>query len=177
MNRLKEKMAMAIVMSIAMLMAMAGTAMAVDIMDGEDECDDDDPIRFNGTITTADGPWANKWVGIAKWRCGLHGLDWYTPKLGQWKVQTNSDGYYQTEYAPWRRPGHFGLFVSETGTVGSWELLEERVLVMNDYTHDGGLYWTYQGWDHQIPEFATIALPALSVLGLFMFFNRRRNQK
>ena len=29
----------------------------------------------------------------------------------------------------------------------------------------------------EIPEFATIALPVLSVLGLFMFFNRRRNQK
>ncbi|CAD6492169.1 MAG: hypothetical protein EMLJLAPB_00223 [Candidatus Argoarchaeum ethanivorans] len=29
----------------------------------------------------------------------------------------------------------------------------------------------------EIPEFTTIALPALAVLGLFMFFNRRRNQK
>ena len=28
-----------------------------------------------------------------------------------------------------------------------------------------------------IPEFGTIVLPALAVLGLFMFFNRRRNQK
>jgi len=28
----------------------------------------------------------------------------------------------------------------------------------------------------EIPEFATIALPALSVLGLFMFFNRRRRK-
>ena len=49
---------------------------------------------------------------------------------------------------------------------------------------------TASGWDHFgfddftigtqeqiIPEFTTIALPVLSVLGLFMFFNRRRNHK
>ncbi len=161
---------------LSAMVVFATPVMAVDIWDGEDECDDDDPVRFNGTITMADGPWANKHVGIAKWRGGLHGLDWYSPKLGQWKVQTDGDGYYQTRYAPWLRPGHFGLFVSETGDEGTWELLEEQELVRYDYKDDGCLYWTYI-WDYTIPEFATIALPAVSVLGLFLFFNHRKRRK
>ena len=161
---------------LSAMVVFATPVMAVDIWDGEDECDDDDPIRFNGTITMADGPWANKHVCIAKWRWGLDGLDWYSPKFGQWKVQTDGDGYYLTHYAPWLRPGHFGLFVSETGAAGTWELLEELDLVRSDYEWDGGLRWTYI-WDYEIPEFATIAIPAIAVLGLFLFFNKRKHKK
>jgi len=162
---------------LSAMVVFATPVVAVDIWDGEDECDDDDPIRFNGTITMADGPWANKHVCIAKWRWGLHhGWGWYTPWLGHWKVQTDGDGYYQTLYAPWLPGGHFGLFVRET-TSDPWELLEERDLVLDDYDEDYRLHWTYQGWDYDIPEFASIAIPAIAVLGLFLFFNKRKQRK
>ena len=193
---------------LSAMVVFATPAMAVDIWEGEDECDDDDPIenfekppkttgydlkvynewdgkrdkpkfskiiRFTGTITMEDGPWADKHVAIVKRRNGMHGEGWYTPLCGQWKVMTDSEGNYQTEYALWRRPGHFGLCVRET-TSDSWELLEELDLVAADYDKDGLIKWTYI-WDYKIPEFATIALPAASILGLLFFFNHRKRKK
>ena len=43
---------------------------------------------------------------------------------------------------------------------------------------DSPCYWSYQWNRHiQIPEFSTIAIPIISILGLLFFFNRRKHRK
>ena len=156
---------------------------------------DEDPVRFNGTLTIEGSPWANKWVKIYRWNEQLE--RWQSPcfPVGcKWKAQTNDTGYFQTKYSwwipfltdptysPWPN-GTFGLVVSETGLPGSWTSLEARDLARTDFILDDttgvcvDVYWWTYTWNYPIPEFSTIALPAVAVLGLFLYFNRRKQRK
>jgi len=37
-------------------------------------------------------------------------------------------------------------------------------------------HWSHQ-WNYEIPEFATIAIPAVAVLGLFLFYSHRKRKE
>lgn len=56
------------------------------------------------------------------------------------------------------------------------ELIAEKHLGLNDWDKKRVVLWSHR-WDYQIPEFATIAIPVATALGLFFFFNRRKRRK
>ena len=47
------------------------------------------------------------------------------------------------------------------------------------WTWEGGGYWrrwSHQ-WNYEIPEFTTIAIPAVAILGLFLFYSHRKRKE
>ncbi|KAF5432838.1 hypothetical protein C5S39_02635 [Candidatus Methanophagaceae archaeon] len=82
--------------------------------------------------------------------------------------------------------GNYGLDLSATKCV-----VGDSVRVTGTYegrsdTNSGEITTIYVGvpldlaivcLDIPLPEFATIAIPAIAVLGLFLFFNKRKHKK
>ena len=94
-------------------------------------------------------------------------------------IKTDINGFYETDYK-WTWPWGKFRMVLEDGS-GDWIVVDEKVLTIDDFEFDGYCYvffpkWTYI-WNYPIPEFATIAIPAIAVLGLFLFFNKRKHKK
>ena len=54
--------------------------------------------------------------------------------------------------------------------------VEEKELEANDFDQDNACKWSYT-WNHQIPEFTTIAIPVAAILGLLFFFDYRKRRK
>ena len=70
--------------------------------------------------------------------------------------------------------------VNNTGGIpypGAWDILYD--VNQDGYYNVSGDYVDYVGCTgfHTVPEFATIAIPAIAVLGLFLFFNKRKHKK
>lgn len=136
-----------------------------------------DPVNFTGTIIMGDGPWANKNVMIGKWNDSSGNWEYYQPPS---EATTDRDGNYETGLAGFTPDGHFGMFVKERSD--NWRLghlIEEKDLTVDNFTEigDNTDHWSYDGgWDYEIPEFATIAIPAVALLGLFALFRRKQKK-
>ena len=147
---------------LAAMIVFAGTASACQV------------LKFNGTITDANGdPYVGHTVEIKK-KAG-----------GVWRSMgtnvTNSDGFYEIGYdfgtVVFYKKDTYRMFIDGTQ-------VDERYI--NNWTYDGKICWngkiccfkkwSYR-WDYQIPEFATIAIPAVAVLGLFLFYSHRKRKE
>ena len=164
MKRTRSVMLAAILLLSAMVV-FAGTAAADD--------EEVDPIRFDGYITDANGDGIEGAdVTIEKWTrfycCPPHFGDWHRRDMGS--DTTNATGYYMTPYKKIAvRPGHYRMLLD--GNV-----VEEKDLLRDDFDWDRRFHWTHHDWNYQIPEFATIAIPAVALLGLFAFYRRKQKK-
>ena len=173
MKRIGSVMLVAILLLSAMVM-FATPAMAGGLLElGEPT--DNDPVMFTGTIIIEDGPWANKDIMIAKWNGSSGNWEYYHPPS---EATTDRDGNYETGWAGFTPDGHFGMFVKECSDYWMLEhLIDEKDLTAADFTEQGAGEWLYDGgWNYEIPEFATIAIPAVVLLGLFAL-SRRKQKK
>ena len=155
-----RKEMIAIMVVSAMMLTMTGIAAA-----------EDDPIIIHGTITDANGDPVN---GISVEILKNNGGNW--DSMGG-AVNTNSVGNYNT----------FDLHLDATQTrndsyrmkVGG-NLVDERRIEGNDwicgFPNQPGCLFTYSyRWNYSIPEFSTIAIPVISVIGLlFVFQNKKK---
>ena len=149
--------------------------------------EEEDPIRFNGTITDANGnPYSGLDIEIKK-ENGPMGTNW----ISVGTATTDANGYYETVYGS---RDYYPLALGDDKLDNyrmyiNGNLVDERYLDGDDWVFDGtsieeikGHYvtvWKYSyQWTYQIPEFATIAIPVAAVLGLLFFFNhsKRRNE-
>lgn len=174
MKRIGPMMLVAILLLSAMV-TFATPAMAEEILELYEPEIDGDPVMFTGTIIMEDGPWANKSVMIAKWNDSSRTWGYYP---GPSEAATDSDGNYETGWANFTPDGHFGMFVKERSDHWRLEhLIDEKDLTEADFTKQGANKWLYDGgWDYVIPEFVTIAIPAVALLGLFAL-SRRKQKK
>ncbi len=174
-----SKIIVALLVSVVALTAMTGVAVA-----------EEDPIRINGTIYQADGvtPLVGATVQIDR-LCNqtgaLSGDAWWVVNT----MTTNNTGWYSTGWVPFsaigcdcanyplsnccQQNGTYRLLVG--GSVVDTKVLDD------EWTNPTGYptccYWEYKPWNADIPEFATIAIPAVAVLGLFLIFNKRKHKK
>ena len=193
MNRYKEKMAMVFVLSMAVFTVMAGTAMAAGIIQstdsignqeindfivgqsvyvrGFDLVDSDDKADIYVVI---DGSKPESWDdGEVIDNSTDHPMVLLYTDVARSEVDKGLTGYTGPKLL-----GVVGNNPGEIPAPGSYDIVYDRD--QDGYFNasvDCVDYGVCSGFNTEIPEFATIALPALAVLGLFMFFNRRRNQK
>ena len=135
-------------------------------------------ITFSGYINGTSGNGAQGVdVEITK-ELGLSGS-------GNWEsvgvAKTDGNGYYNMisrKYYPvyplWDGvvKGNYRLYLDD-------QLAEEVFIPWGDWEFEGSLcrrHWSYQWNSELIPEFATVAIPAIAVLGLFLFFNKRKHK-
>ncbi|RLI00080.1 hypothetical protein DRO38_06985 [Candidatus Bathyarchaeota archaeon] len=132
-------------------------------------------VKFNGTITYPDGS-------------GVEGVTVEIKKQSFWPFKwtsmgsnvTNSSGYYEIG----RKCGYtFVCYRNDTYRMFiDGNLVGEQYI--DDWKYDRGgncscftwSFWSYQ-WNYQIPEFATIAIPAVAILGLFLFYSHRKRKE
>jgi hypothetical protein len=130
---------------------------------------DDDPIKIYGYITDANGdPVVGTDVTIKKDHSGA----WHTLATST----TNSSGFYNTGWIYIYLKGYGGPLDTYQMYVNGNLVAEEAFDEVSDWDINWCIFWSKQ-WDYQIPEFATIAIPAIAVLGLFLFFNKRKHKK
>jgi len=154
---------------LAAMVVFAGTAAAQE--------EDEDPFRIYGTITDADGnPYVGHEVVIKKenvcwggpWRPLKAPLGW------GYKPITNDTGYYSTG---WCFPVQgYGNPIDNYRMYIDGNLVAERHIGFDDWDKQWCIFWSHR-WDYQIPEFATIAIPAVAVLGLFLFYSHRKRKE
>jgi hypothetical protein len=149
------------------MVVFAGTAAAQ-----EEEVD---PIKFIGYVTDANDDAYGSNVEFKK----DHGGDWLS--VGTSTIDSTT-GYYETEYKIlW--PRIYGIRLDNYQMWVDGVMVDERYIGSQffgaEYYWENDWYWwkVHHDWDYQIPEFATIAIPAIAVLGLFLFFNKRKQRK
>jgi hypothetical protein len=156
MKKIRSIMLVAILLLSAMVV-FAGTAASCT----------DKGIRFYGYITDADGNGiedANVEIERWTWR---YSKGWHWLSMGS-NVFTDNTGYYETPYKWVWGKGHYQMKV-DGNVVG------EKDLTCQDFDRDGCLRWSHR-WDYQIPEFATIAIPIIAILGLVAFYRRKQKK-
>ena len=168
---------------LAAMAVFAGTAAAQE--------GDEDPFRIYGTITDADGnPYVGHEVIIKKQHDNLSQEVWRPLKgeeipglEGKYRPITNDTGYYDTGWCPiidanasnqsYGDPrDNYRMYIDG-------DLVAERYIGEDDWDKSY-IQWTFcwlHRWDYQIPEFATIAIPAVAVLGLFLFYSHRKRKE
>jgi len=129
-------------------------------------------FRIYGTITDAEG---NPYVGhevIIKKQHDIFDEEAWLPLNGT--SITNDTGYYDTGWCYYRP---YGNPVDNYRMYIDGDLVAERYIGEDDWDKST-FCWSYR-WDYQyqIPEFATIAIPAVAVLGLFLFYNHRKRKE
>ena len=153
---------------LAAMVVFAGTAAAQE--------GDEDPFKIYGTITDADG---NPYVGhkvIIKKQHNKWGREVWRPLKGLgYKPITNDTGYYSTGWCFPVLQG-YGNPIDNYRMYIDGNLVAERHIGFDDWDKKWIVFWSHR-WDYQIPEFATIAIPAVVVLGLFLFYNHRKRKE
>ena len=150
-------------------------AMAIPVIGGYEG---NDPVQFYGTIYNQDGsgPMADKYVLVCRYILPIiqNTYDdncYYYQGISE--TTTASDGKYQTGFAVFPPEGLFGLWTK--GTSGQWILLDNRQLTQADFKDLGELNWNYN-WNFPIPEFQTIVMPIIAVIGLMFMFQRQKGK-
>lgn len=146
-----------------------------------------DPFKIYGYILTADGkPVPDCHVTIEKQHILVGGVptEMWEPLVGIpiggtiVQMTTDSTGYYCTgwclvlDYTG----GGYGDPVDKYKMYCDKVFVDERDITFEMWDDTNTIFWSHQ-WDHQIPEFATIAMPVASILGLLFFFNHRKRRK
>ncbi|OEU49050.1 MAG: hypothetical protein BA871_03305 [Desulfuromonadales bacterium C00003096] len=154
MTRIKSMMIAAILL-LSTIAVFTGTAAGRECSEG---------FGFHGYITDADG------TGISDVNVEIEKM-WPVCDVLIWSARTNATGYYETEHIwVWPR-GHYQMKVD--GNV-----VDEKDLAWCDFEKGDGCYcccWDeYYQWDYQIPEFTTMAIPAIALLGLVAFYRRKK---
>ena len=148
---------------------------------------DEDPFMIYGTILDANGdPVVGCDVEILKqhdlfgeivWM-PLVGVEW--PGLEKPQLTTDVTGYYSTGWCFLLGGGGvqgYGYPLDNYRMYLDGSLVETKDLTdMQIWEGTHTIYWKHQ-WNYQIPEFATIAMPAASILGLLLFFRHRKRRK
>ena len=121
------------------------------------------PIKFGGYLTDAEGK--NLYPAHVQ----------ITRGNIIWPADTNSDGSYVTlciqDTESDSKAGQYDMYIDG-------EHVQTRDIGANEFAKDGPCCWICQWNRHaQIPEFSTIAIPIISILGLLFFFNRRKHKK
>ena len=156
---------------LSAMVVFAGTAAAEGF---PPENPEDDPNKIYGTITDGNG----NPIGAG------HTVEIRKDHNGQWHLiggtlTTDANGYYDTGYVKMMLSG-YGCPSDNYRMYLDGNLVASTTVENGDWEYDGYIGWwllfSYQ-WDVQIPEFATIALPAASILGLLFFFNHRKRRK
>jgi len=133
----------------------------------------DDP-KWYGTITNANTGDPMSGLSVKLYKDTYLGLRF----LGSDTTDANGD-YSIINLFVWPE-GQYYLRISDGTTTETYPRYLYWRLGNNDYTWIGHpeCIWTYL-WNQttDIPEFATIAIPAIAVLGLFLFFNKRKHKK
>ena len=165
--------AMKVVKGIGILIVLAVVAistMAVFVCTAAAQEEGDDPIKFYGTITDAEGnPYVGHTVEIKK--KSVWPFNW-------WSVGTDvtdSNGSYEIGYTSVAfKKDTYKMYIDG-------KEVDKRYI--DNWTYDGRekcfiTYWSYR-WDYQyqIPEFTNIAIPAAAMLGLLFIFNHRKRRK
>ena len=152
---------------LATMVVFAGTAAA--------EEEDEDPFKIYGTITDANGnPYVEHEVVIKKENV-CWGGPWRPLKGLGYKPITNDTGYYSTGWCFPVLQG-YGNPIDNYRMYIDGNLVAERHIGFDDWDDHWTLCWKHR-WNHQIPEFATIAIPAVAVLGLFLFYSHRKRKE
>ncbi|KAF5419926.1 MAG: hypothetical protein C5S49_00005 [Candidatus Methanogaster sp.] len=176
MNRTGSVMLMVILL-LSMIVISTTPAMAEGLVALGESAIGDDPVNFTGTIILGDGPWAHKDVLIAKWNDYSGKWEYYYPMS---EATTDLDGNYETGLAGFTPDGHFGMFIKERSDY--WQLgqlVDEKDLTDADFTEMGANTnrWLYNGgWNYEVPEFTTIAIPAVVLFGLFALYRRKQKK-
>jgi len=140
--------------------------------------EEEDPFKIYGIILDANGnPDVGREVIIEK-QHDIWGNEVWRPLKAPpgWGYMpiTNDTGYYSTGWCfllqgygwPW---DNYRMYIDGN-------LVAERYIGCGDWDKERCIFWSHR-WDYQIPEFATIAVPAASILGLFFFYNHRKRRK
>ena len=142
---------------------------------------DEDPFMIYGTILDANGdPVVGCDVEIRK-EDDLSGATW-VPLVGLSEYQpiTDSDGYYSTGWCYVLGDGAsqgYGFPMDNYRMyLGGSFVAEKDLTNMALWEINNIVFWKHQ-WNYQIPEFATIAMPTASILGLLLFFRHRKRRK
>ena len=154
----------------SVMVVFAGTAAAEGF---PPENPEDDPNKIYGYITDSNG----NPIGAG------HTVEIKKDHNGQWHLiggtlTTDASGYYDTGYVKMVLKG-YGWPSDNYRMYLDGNLVATTTVENSDWVTDGHWWeckFSYQ-WDVSIPEFATIALPVASVLGLLFFFNHRKRRK
>ena len=147
-------------MLVAMLLLLAMVVFAGTAAAGPSVSEEED-VRFKGAITNA----ADEGVSDAKVQIEKRkGSEW--KNMG--KDATDDKGHCKTSYKKIvNRQGRYRLIVDG-------EVVDKKCLKEDDFNDNGVYRWTYRNPDCQIPEFATVAIPAIALLGLVAFHRRKK---
>ena len=156
---------------LSAMVVFAGTAAAEGFPPDDPEAD---PNKICGYITDGSG----NSIGDG------HTVEIKKDHGGQWHLiggtlTTDANGYYDTGYVKMVLLG-YGWPSDNYRMYLDGNLVATTTVENSDWAYDGWDGWWIlfsHHWDHQIPEFATIAIPAIAVLGLFLFFNKRKHKK
>ena len=105
---------------------------------------------------------------------------------------TDGNGYYNIT-SRWYHPLWWNLSLRDGFVWGNYRMYLDGQMVEEKYipvcsppwskgdcwTWESGIawrHWSHQ-WNYEIPEFATIAIPAVAVLGLFLFYSHRKRKE
>ena len=131
---------------------------------------EEDPWKIYGTITDANNnPLAGQIVEIQK----DNGGQWHSLGL----QTTDALGNYDTGYKYFILWG-WGLPNDNYRMYLNGNLVATSTIQLSDWVWDEPkwkLRFSYQ-WNSQIPEFPTVALPIVAVLGLVFFFQKTKKE-
>jgi hypothetical protein len=168
MKRTRSVMLAAILL-LSAVVVFAGTAAAGDF---PPENPDDDPNKIYGYITDANG----NSIGAG------HTVEIKKDDGGKWHLiggtlTTDANGYYDTGYV-WMVLKGYGWPSDNYEMYLDGNLVATTTVKNSDWVWDDQWWkfrFSYQ-WDVQIPEFATMAIPVVALLGLFAFYRRKQKK-
>lgn len=165
-----DKMRKSAVLVVLVLFFLVATACIIPVLADGPTDDPEDPVRFQGTITGSNEgyPVVGAVVTIEKDMGGT----WIFVR----DATTNDSGYYETTWIYWTE----GLWPSwwlgdDFRMKIDGKIVDERHIYLWDFKEEYHWHFSYT-WDQQIPEFATIAIPAAMTLGLVFFMRRRKRE-
>ena len=128
-----------------------------------------DPIWY-GQVTNAGTGDPMPGLTVKLYKKAWFGV-WYLRFLGSDTTDANGD-YSIINHFVWPQ-GEYYLRISDGTTTEEYP----RYLYWSDYNTEGCPWTCLWNQTTDIPEFATIAIPSVAVLGLFLFFNKRKHKK
>lgn len=159
-----------ILAALTLLTAMAGIAVAQTgfLIDPDSFTVPDEGV-FNGVTVT----WQGTSSTTANWYIQKYTTTWVATTEMVAKIATDDDSSYISSGAQTFAPNQPILYlIKDIGQENSKVNDQYRIR----FEDDGGDFRVTSKASIAVPEFATIALPAVAILGLFVFFNHRKRK-